>query len=250
MIKRIENPNVPSGRVFEVIIGEKYKDTISALEKVGIKCLSVACCTNVHPFLECHTDLQFCHVDENTVFLSNYQDKLKNEMMQRGFKCFEINDNLSANYPNDVLLNSVVIGKYVICNVHTIDKNLLTFFEENNFILIHVKQGYTKCSTVVISNSAIITDDEAIGLKAQENGIDSLIVSKGSVKLDDFNYGFIGGCCGMISNKTLAVNGNLKYHTDFESICAFTFKHGVKILNLFDKPLEDIGSIIPITEDI
>jgi hypothetical protein len=65
---------------------------------------------------------------------------------------------------------------------------------KKNFNIIDVKQGYTKCSVLPVSNNAFITDDISIYNQCVSFGIDVLYVGKGDVSLPGYNYGFIGGC--------------------------------------------------------
>ena len=64
--------------------------------------------------------------------------------------------NLSTNYPNDIALNAVMIGKNIICNKKYTDKYIIEYATNNNLNIIDVKQGYSKCSVVPISHNAII----------------------------------------------------------------------------------------------
>ena len=72
-----------------------------------------------------------------------------------------------------------------------------------------------------------------------------LKISKGSVYLPGFDYGFIGGASGKIADDEIIFNGDISKHPDYKNIMSFLCKHNVKAVSFKDK-LEDIGSIIPI----
>ena len=81
---------------------------------------------------------------------------------------------------------------------------MLEFAENEGLNVINVNQGYSGCSVCVINDSAIITDDESIFTAAQNFLNDVLLIQKGSIRLNGYNYGFIGGCCGKISKNKLS----------------------------------------------
>ena len=147
-------------------------------------------------------------------------------------------------YPYDVSLNCAVVGKRLICNEKHTDKKVLAFARELKYEIINVNQGYAKCSTCVVGDNGIITEDESIEQACRKSGIDELKIAKGHVRLNGYNYGFIGGCSGLIEDNLLAFNGNVFLHPDGEAIHAFCRKHGTEVLNLCDEPLYDVGSIV------
>lgn len=73
----------------------------------------------------------------------------------------------------------------------------------------HVNQGYTRCATAVVAKDAIITMDLGIRALAQFLGIDVLLVHEENVFLDGYDYGFLGGCCGLIDKNVVAFTGKL-----------------------------------------
>ena len=113
---------------------------------------------------------------------------------------------------------------------------------------IKVNQGYCKCSTLVVKENALITDDESIYHKMRENGTEALLVSKGDIFLKEHDYGFIGGASGKISNDTIVFFGNIFLHRDSEMIISFIREHGCSYLCTDNGPLRDIGGIIPLSE--
>ena len=149
-------------------------------------------------------------------------------------------------YPDDIAFNCAVVGNYVFCKKDYLDKEILKYLEENDFNIINTKQGYAKCSTCVVSDNAIITEDDNIVECALNAGIDALKIRKGYVKLDGYDYGFIGGASGLLNKNLLCFNGCIENHHDFSAIRNFCLKHNVELLSLNNEPLYDVGSIITI----
>ncbi len=120
--------------------------------------------------------------------------------------------------------------------------------EKDGLTIIPVKQGYTKCSICIADENSIITDDESIFKSAQNYFDDILLISKGSVRLKEMNYGFIGGCTGKIDKNKIAFNGRIESHDDHNLIIDFLDRHNITAVELLNDRLTDIGSIIPVCE--
>ena len=152
-------------------------------------------------------------------------------------------NDLGYSYPENIKYNGVQVGKYFIHNTNFTAQRLMAAVKNAGLIPVHVNQGYTKCSIVVVDENAIITSDKGIRNALLPLGIDVLLISVGSVKLKGLPYGFLGGASGRIEN-TIIFNGDLSEHPDYINISNFIFDRGL-ILQYFDEyPLEDIGSII------
>lgn len=146
-------------------------------------------------------------------------------------------------YPHDVLFNAVILGKKLICNTKTVSKLILSFAEKHGYEIIHVPQGYTKCSVAVVSDNAIITSDKAISSICNSVGIDVLTVSEGHICLPPYNYGFIGGTSGVFLDKVYFC-GSLDRHPDGEIIKEFCSKHKKTAVSLSKDVLQDVGSLL------
>ena len=156
------------------------------------------------------------------------------------------NKKIGSTYPYDIAYNVARINRAAFHNFIYTDDKILEYYNANGIKLIDVKQGYSKCSICVIAENAIITSDKIIAKAAVSNGYDVLHISEGYIKLKGLNYGFIGGCCGLISKEILAVNGDISQHIDYLKIKEFCEKYNVTIYPLHNGTLEDIGSIIPL----
>ena len=150
---------------------------------------------------------------------------------------------MGSKYPNDVLLNIAIVGKHAFANTRYASKTVLAYLEENGFEIHHVTQGYAHCSTLIVSENAIISADEGICREAQKCGIDALLISAGYIDLAPYEYGFIGGACGSYGGR-IYLCGSLKYHPDGEVIRNFCKSHQKEIVELLDAPISDIGGIL------
>ena len=84
--------------------------------------------------------------------------------------------------------------------------------------------------------------------RALENaGAQVLVISRGSVALRGYDYGFIGGCAGNVTvagRQTIVFNGDITGHPDWEAMKAFISCRNIDIKYFEGERLEDIGSIL------
>lgn len=248
MDRLLKNPNLPLRPVRKVIISCECIEAEKTLEDMGIECINTSKRTNVRKGIFDHPDVHFCQIDSRNAVVSSHQKGIFDLLSDKGDINVHVEENVKDGYPDETLLNCVFFGNNVIYNDKTVSPIIKDMIDRSDLNKIVVSQGYTKCSVAVVFDNAIITDDLFISKKVIEQGIDCLLVKKGSVRLKGYDYGFIGGCCGMISKDVIAFNGELKYHDDYEKIISFLNNYGVKPLYLKKGELEDIGSIIPLIE--
>lgn len=245
-MKYIEKPNLPQGRVGLVAISSHARETIVKLENLGIKTIEIAPDLRLPMPINTHADIQMLHSGNDLLFVQD--EHLCVGESDKNFNCRIISESPGDKYPDDVRLNCAVIGNKVICNSKTISKEVFEYFERNSYTIINVNQGYSKCSVCIVDENSIIIDDKSIFTAAQNFFNDVLLVSKGSVQLNGYNYGFIGGCCGKTDKYKLAFNGTLESHTDYKLIVDFLNKHNIECIELNSGPLTDIGGILPLME--
>lgn len=240
----LKNANLPQSKVTCAAVSCEAIHLVSRLKSFGIDTIKIKGTTSVLPGLASHADLHILHLGGSEIWISQEQLDNKAIFEHYGFKLHILPSKLEKNYPNDVPLNAAIVGDNVFLNTKSVCKEI-------NFTckkIIPVNQGYSKCSTCVVNSNAIITDDESIHKAATENQIDSLLVQKGDIILKSMNYGFIGGCCGLIDKDLMLFNGNLKSHRNYNEINSFLSNYKIKVLSVGDYPLTDIGGILPLLE--
>lgn len=177
-----------------------------------------------------HIDMQMLKIN-NDIFLLKECNNLKRLRENKDY--------------NIILCKNNIDGKYPHCEA--IDVSVKNYCKENGIEIVDVKQGYTRCSTAVIGKNSAITADSSIYNALTKNGIDVLKIDSGSIRLDGYDYGFIGGACTMIDDGTVAFFGDIKTNPNFRKIERFCIIHNVKIINLAEnKPLTDVGGAVKI----
>lgn len=197
------------------------------------------------PSMRCHADLQILYIG-NGLFVSCPEcfEYYKASLAPLGATVVSGAASLKGTYPYDAAYNICVAGKTAFCNTKIADSVALSLLSENCIDIVHVNQGYTKCSAAVVGENAIITADNGIYKAALTMGFDVLLIKPGGISLDGFDYGFFGGCCGKVSKNKLFLNGSIKNHPSRHKILSFLAKQDVEILEGADTKPADIGSLI------
>ena len=149
---------------------------------------------------------------------------------------------VGASYPADIPYNACSTGRYFIHNLKYTDPLLLETARKSGQILIHVSQGYARCSCLPINETSVITADRGIAAACRKSGLDVLLIETGHILLPGYPWGFIGGTAGKIG-KEILFHGDLFSHPNGTEIRDFIEERGLKVIRFSCFPLTDIGSI-------
>jgi hypothetical protein len=150
-------------------------------------------------------------------------------------------ESLSPDYPHDVLFNAAPVGERLICRPSSVSEKIKGLYPED--AIIKVNQGYSKCATLTVGDSGIITADPSVALAAEEAGLSVLRLSRHGVSLDGYDCGFIGGASGDDGEHILFC-GDLSRHPEGDSIAEFCRRHRREPISLSDEPIYDYGTLI------
>lgn len=212
-----------------------------SLRRQGLEPLVIPRCGALAPALSGHADLQ--------VFVHNGHALCRAGMPGYFLKALSSCCHVTVcgvepggGYPADITFNVACAGSVAFHRSDCTAPEISSFLEKKSIPLIHVKQGYSRCSTVIVDDVRIITADRGIHEAALSHGSTSLLVRPGFVKLPGFRHGFIGGASGATSDSVF-FTGDIGTHPDHEAIRSFIAASGKKILCLADGPLQDLGSL-------
>ena len=145
------------------------------------------------------------------------------------------------NYPDSACYNAIVTDHLLIHNLTITDPKILELAGTRK--QIHVNQGYTRCNLLPLPGENFITSDKGIYTVLTQEGFEVLYVNPNGILLDGFPNGFIGGVCGVFEN-TVFIAGSLSLYNEGQKIRDFLSLHSLNIIELYDGPLFDGGSII------
>ena len=204
-----------------------HKEVTDYLRSLGHEITVLSPSPRVGELVNTHPDVFMCKMCDGSVI---HADKNK----------------LSPVYPGDIPYNAVCTENYFIGNLKHTAPELIKKAESLGLTLVNVRQGYTKCSCVVLPKNAVITADEGVySVLSKLSSFHVLKVSTGYVYLNGRKDGVIGGTCGIVGSE-LIVNGDLDAHPDSGDIRAFCSLHSVAVRDFKGLPLCDIGSIIEV----
>ena len=97
----------------------------------------------------------------------------------------------------------------------------------------------------MIGEKAVISADVGILKAAADHGLNTLHINPGGIRLDGYDYGFIGGASHFDEKLGLVFfYGDLSSHGDAARIVAFIKENGVKIICCDKEELTDYGGAV------
>lgn len=189
-----------------------------------------------------HPDLQIHFISNETAITAPEVYEYYKSILPHTINIEKGISSIGFTYPQNCAYNIVRLGRTVICNTMHAEKTILDYYNENGYRIINVKQGYTKCNVCPIADDSFITEDSGI-CKTVRNTADDIkvyLLTPGSVRLDGFEYGFIGGASGWCGDNILLC-GSVPKNKELKKIID---KAKLKIITLSEKELYDFGSII------
>lgn len=225
------------------------REAEEALKKFGHRTLRLPPHPNLPKPVASHPDMLLFFVPDAILCTKSYYEIATRELEEISAAYSApirlIDKEYGGEYPRDVLLNALPLGKHLFCNTKTVARELL----ELSLTLCHVNQGYTKCSVLPIGEKALITADASIAACAKEYGIDVLKIQEGHITLSGYDYGFIGGCASFAPRgniKSVFFCGDVSRHPDYNRIKSFCQVYDIGTVSLCNTDLCDIGTIFMI----
>lgn len=245
----IENPNLPQNKVKVVVLDYRTDDEIlSTLSNMDIDIIKTERCSELYEAIDGHPDILIHHVGENSLVIApNIYDSVAHRFQKKGFALTKGATWLQRNYPKNIAYNVLRLGKLAFHNTKYTDPEIIRIYEKNGIELIHVKQGYTKCSVCILDDHSVITHDMGVARVLEKHGIEVLVIEPGDIDIIGLNYGFIGGSSGLISRNVIAFTGCIKQMKSYDKILEYITLKGIDIKILSNKKIMDIGSIMPIS---
>lgn len=219
------------------------ENEINSLKKLNYDVIKIPKDNNLYEAINGHTDIQLNILNKNTIIINkNINLSFKELLKTKNINFIESNSTLSSKYPSNISLNAYITDNYLVHNLKFTDKKILDYCKNKK--TINVNQGYTKCSILPLREKVIITNDTGIYNTLKNEGFDILLLPFGDIELSGFNYGFIGGVGGMISNDSMAFFGSLDNYAFGNGVKKFLYKYDIKPIYLSNTKLIDRGSLL------
>ncbi|WML35860.1 DUF6873 family GME fold protein [Clostridium sp. OS1-26] len=230
---------------YAIIDYRTSEEEICNLKKLGCDVLVCPQSPILYEAVCGHPDMLLHIINQkNIVVHKDMNNGFINLLKNLGLSVTFSENSLGSTYPYDIILNSVNLPNLFIHNIKYTDPKLLEMVNVKK--LINVKQGYAKCSTAIVSQNAAMTSDTTIAKSLSKENIDVLLLPPGDILLPGLNYGFIGGCCGLLDKNLLAFYGDLNYYAYGKEVSYFLKKHNIEPIFLRKHKLIDRGSLFVI----
>lgn len=220
-----------------------------ALLKEGFTLIKIPADPTLGEAVASHPDTVAFYFDGELITTADYCDKAPYVFSDLRELCPDVRqtftcDRREAIYPSDAIMNALVVGDRMFCNTSNISGAILEFAKRRGLSVHHVNQGYPACTTLAFGNCAI-TADQGMAAALIDVGIEVTLINNGGISLPPYEYGFIGGACGVYEDKVYFF-GNLDLHPDSEIIKQSLARAGYTPVSLSDEELGDFGGFISI----
>lgn len=241
----LPEPRLPEHAVSHVLIAGSQPEIYKRLRALGLQVFETLVDMRLPTPVAAHPDMQLFDFGYGHMF-GIKGSPLKKILADISVHYWETEGEPGRIYPKDVLCNGFVLNQVLYGNLKAIDSRILSAANARSIRLQHVSQGYAACSVCIVDKQSIITADASIANAAEKNGIAVLQIDAGGILLPGYDTGFIGGCCGKLSDTAMAFTGDLCSHPNGVEIQNFLHRRSIQVVTLTDKPLLDIGGIIPL----
>jgi hypothetical protein len=242
-------PNIPDRPVkYAVVDGRISRKCEEKLASLGISSIKTQQHEGVYEAVSFHPDIMLHHLGDGYIVLApGTGSDIAGELKRLGFTLIMGSTRLLSSYPHDIAYNVARVGNIAFHNLKYTDSVLKSELVKRGVKLVHVNQGYSKCSISVVSSSCIITSDKGIARAAEENSIDVLVLEEDkNILLPGMSNGFIGGCSGLIDRNKWVVTGDFNRLACAKDIQDFLACRGIDIVSLSDEEIFDVGSLLPL----
>lgn len=213
---------------------------------------------NVYDEISCHPDIYYLKVGDMVFCAPEKKDAVP-------FNVISCTTDIGMGYPEDVPYNVCIIGKNAIHNFKYTDNIVKIYLERHGYNLIHVEQGYSNCSTIVLDNNSCITSDIGIAKIAVNASIDTLFVIEPDIKLkrrtnksikdkklmsfeNSSMQGFIGGAMARLGD-TVILFGDIQNLVNGNKIKKFIEEKGLKLHYFAGLDVVDYGGVLEVIEN-
>jgi hypothetical protein len=217
-------------------IPEQAKKMLSAFGEL----LLVKTKNLVYDAISGHPDIFFCQVGNKLIVSPGLPETIFKKLKDHHIDFIIGKQNPGMKYPSSARYNVVCSDKYLIHNPRSVELEIVE--KTRQHLLINVKQAYVRCNLLPLKNDTFITSDMGIYKTLEPITEKVLFVHAKGILLPGFEHGFFGGACGVLDDKVFIL-GNLAKYPEGKSVRTFLQDQNYNIIELYDGPLFDGGSL-------
>ena len=224
------------------LINEKISQEFE--NKTGIRTVALKPYRQLDLPVSSHADMLLCVIEDRVFCYKDYalENALVSKLSGAGFKAVFVSKECGKQYPCDIGLNVLIMGKTLFCNSKHTAKEIIDFATQSGYEIVNVKQGYAACSTLVLNENCAITSDMSIASAIKQVGKEAILIDNSKIRLDGYNCGFIGGASGVLGEDVF-VFGEIKTLVNGEKIAEKIHSLGYNIIPILSGEVCDFGGI-------
>ncbi len=221
------------------------------LAALGFYTIELPPCPTLPEAICAHPDTLICRMERELFVTADFCDTAAyvfSDIRERhpDIKISFTSDRLGNSYPDDCILNALVLGGDIYIKRDTAAGAVVRRGEELGYNVINTRQGYPACTTLAACGARgafAVTADTGMAKVLAERGVSVTAIRSGSISLPPYEYGFIGGASGVLEDKIYFI-GDIHSHPDCELILSAARTAGFECISLSDEPLADNGGMI------
>lgn len=194
----------------------------------------------IYEAIAAHPDIFFCESNGKLIASPNIPLSWKEKLKNAGIEPIYGSSSPGSAYPQTAAFNAVVTETMLIHQLKITDPVVLSTMPTSKHL--HTQQGYTRCNLFPLSADCFITGDADIYNRLQKLKMEVVWVDSRQIQLTGFRKGFVGGCFGRLGDKVF-FSGNVKHLNETEAIKKVLDQRHLELVNLYDGPPMDVGSI-------
>ncbi len=231
---------------FAVLSSCSPKECKESLEALGYLLLELPSFSRLSYPVDTHADMLFFSHDNIIITHREYYERAQYIFDTLCRECHMgiilCEADICGAYPQDIAYNAVKVGDMLFSKTDNTSPLILKLAKNKSIKTVDTAQGYAACSTLVLSGKHVICADPSLSREFERNGIDVTKITNGSVRLEPYDYGFIGGCSG-VEGDTVYFCGDIDTHKEADIIKQAIYDSGMKYVSLSKGALTDIGGI-------
>lgn len=188
-----------------------------------------------------HPDIFIFQNNEMLIVAPNLPKALTDVLTNEHIEWIYGQSNVGQKYPSTAKYNALTDYQIFMHNLKLTDPKILELTTQKK--ILHVEQGYCRCNCLSLGHNRYICSDKGIAKVLTANNCQVLYVIPNEIILPGVSHGFIGGTAGINKNNVFLC-GSLLFHPQGEQIREFIFETGKEIIELYQGPLFDVGSIL------